>query len=380
MAPRRILIAGGGIGGLAAALALIRRGIEVSVFERAPELREVGAGVSLWPNATHVLEHLGVLDAVVADAWPMRDVAVRTNRGRTLFHFKTPTSGPPSLVVHRAVLLDALAAALPAGVVHLGRTVMGFKQSDGSVALQFADGGEAHGDAIIGADGLNSVVRGVLHGFAAPDYRGYVIWRGTLDRPYAGHEKGSGSETLGSGVRLGLFGTGAERTYWYACETAPEGSPDDPRGTAARLRERFGGWPEPIASIVESIDAGAILRNDAYDRPPLRRWGLGRATLLGDAAHPTTPNLGQGACLALEDALVLARCLDAEAEDLPRALRMYEEARRRRTAAIVLYSRWLGAIAHWRSPLVVPVRNTLGRMTPDVLASGAMRLGLRFRA
>jgi 2-polyprenyl-6-methoxyphenol hydroxylase-like FAD-dependent oxidoreductase len=257
---------------------------------------------------------------------------------------------------------------------------MAFSQDGDRVSLRFSEGDDAVGDVLVGADGLNSVVRGELHGHAAPVYRGYVIWRGILDKAYAGHENGQGSETLGHGLRFGLFGTGADRSYWYACESAPEGSPDDPRGTAARLYDRFGAWPQPIASVISAIDGTTILRNDAYDRPPLRRWGKGRVTLLGDAAHPTTPNLGQGACLALEDALVLARCLAGEPGDEAEALRCYEALRRRRTAAIVLHSRWLGAMGQWRGPIAVPVRNTLGRLTPDVLASGALRLALRYRA
>jgi 2-polyprenyl-6-methoxyphenol hydroxylase-like FAD-dependent oxidoreductase len=223
-------------------------------------------------------------------------------------------------------------------------------------------------------------VRGELHGFTPPVYRGYVIRRGILNQAYAGHEDGKASETLGRGLRFGLFGTGADRSYWYACESGPEGSPDYPGGAAAGLRERFGRWPEPIASVVAAIDETAVLRNDAFDRPPLRLWGRGRATLLGDAAHPTTPNLGQGACLALEDALVVARCLDRESGSVAEALARYEALRRGRTAAIVFHSRWLGAMGQWRSPWAVAVRNTLGRFTPDGLASGAAGLPTRFRA
>ncbi len=380
MARRRILIAGAGIGGLAAAIALRQRGFDVAVFERAPELGEVGAGVSVWPNATHVLDELGVLGAVRQRAWPMREVAVRTERGATLFRFQPPTSGPPSLVVHRADLHDALVAALPRDIIQLGTTVTGFVQDEREVTLRLGDAGETVGDVLIGADGLNSVVRGVLHGRESPIYRGYAIWRGIIDDLYAGHSEGMGSETLGHGLRFGLFGTGANRSYWYACENAPEDVPDDSGGTAGRLRRLFGEWPEPVATVVARVHERAVLRNDAYDRRPLRRWGCGRTTLLGDAAHPTTPNLGQGACLALEDALVLARCLAADPLRMPEALVRYERARRRRTAAIVRQSRLLGAIGQWHNPVAVAIRNAFGGLTPDKLASGALRLTLRYRA
>ena len=374
-----VLIAGGGIGGLAAALALHRRGVGVAVYERAPELKEVGAGLSLWPNATHVLADLGVLDRVEAHGWPIGEVAVRTDRGAALVTIRPWMGGTPSLVLHRADLLDALADALPPGVVHLGRTVTGFAQEAGGATLRFTDGGEARGSAVVGADGLHSRVRVGLHGDAPPVYRGYTIRRGILDGTYPGHERGWGTETLGRGLRFGLFGVGGGRAYWYTGERAPEGAPGDPRGEAAHLAARFGDWPDPIPAVLAAVDPAAVLRNDAYDRPPLRGWGRGRVTLLGDAAHPTTPNLGQGACMALEDALVLARCLAAE-PDVPAALARYEARRRRRTARIVRESRWFGAVGQWAHPAAVAVRNALGRAMPDALTAGSIRSTHGYRA
>ncbi|HYE97228.1 MAG TPA: FAD-dependent monooxygenase [Rubricoccaceae bacterium] len=378
MARGPILIAGGGIGGVAAAVALRQRGFDAVVFERAPALKEVGAGINVWPNATHVLQQLGLLAR--AEAWPIHDVAFRHRTGRVLANTRPWAGGTPSLSFHRADLLDLLVSALPAEVVHLGHTVTGFTQEADGVRLHFEDGAEATGTALIGADGLRSRVRATLHGDEPPRYAGYPSWRGVALDTFPGYDEGKASEVWGRGQRFGIFGLPGGRSFWYATDNLPEGGAAREPDPKAALLRRFAGWYDPVLRLIEATPPEAILINDVYDRPPIRRWGRGRVTLLGDAAHPTTPNMGQGGCLALEDALVLARCVEKQPDDLPAAFRAYERKRWARTARIVLESRGFGWMGQWAQPALAALRDGVARVWPERLVSWAAAPDYRYRA
>jgi 2-polyprenyl-6-methoxyphenol hydroxylase-like FAD-dependent oxidoreductase len=207
---------------------------------------------------------------------------------------------------------------------------------------------------LIGADGLHSRVRAGLFGDTPPTYSGYTCWRAVVRFDHTLLWPG---ESWGRGARFGQVGMSGGQVYWFATKDAPAGG----RGAAgekAELQRVFRGWHEPVEQLIAATDESVILRHDIYDRPVLGRWGNGRVTLLGDAAHAMTPNLGQGACQAIEDAVVLARELAAR-RDLPGALRSYETRRIGRANSIVTASRRLGAIGQWSHPLAVPVRNWL---------------------
>jgi 2-polyprenyl-6-methoxyphenol hydroxylase-like FAD-dependent oxidoreductase len=359
------IIVGAGIGGLCAAIALRRAGVDAQVFERAPELVEVGAGISLWENAIRALDAIGVGDAVRAVGQRMTG-GLRRSDGRPLaapipasFLARHPDF---CVVVHRAELQTALLAALGREHVTLGARATSVSQDDRTAIVPFADGRRAQGDLVVGADGLRSIVRAQLHGAVEPDYAGYTAWRGVA--PMDGQPI-TPAETWGSGMRFGQVPLTRGRVYWFATANAPEGArpPDSER---AELMRRFGSWHDPIAQLVERTPDPAILRNDIYDREPLARWGDRRITLLGDAAHPMTPNLGQGACQAIEDAVVLARSL-ANGSDVVSALRAYEAARRPRSAAIVRESRRLGWIAQLAHPVAVALRNGIVSRLPAQL-------------
>ena len=188
---------------------------------------------------------------------------------------------------------------------------------------RFDDGRETRGDLLVGADGLRSVVRSALFGPERPRYGGYTAWRAVTRFDHARVTPG---ETWGRGRRFGQWGMTGARIYWYATESVPEGEGDPPEGRKQGLLKLFRGWHEPVEDLIEATDESAILRNDVYDRPALRRWSVGRVTLLGDAAHPMTPDMGQGACQAIEDAVVLADCLTRWSE-VAEALRAYESLR-----------------------------------------------------
>jgi 2-polyprenyl-6-methoxyphenol hydroxylase-like FAD-dependent oxidoreductase len=355
----KALVIGGGIGGLAAALGLRRGGWEVEVYERAPEIREVGAGLTLWANGLRALELLGVGQAVREVSLPDAEGGVWSREGELLI----PATGRELLerygglvALHRAELQRLLLDALGAEHVRCGAELAGFAQDARGVTARFADGSEAAGDVLVGADGLRSAVRAGVHGAAPPVYAGYTSWRAVLPFPVDRLRPG---ETWGPGARFGRVPLRDGRVYWYATRNAPEGA-RAAGGEKAELREAFRGWHDPVPALVEATDEGAILRTDLYDRPPLRRWGTGRVTLLGDAAHPMTPNLGQGAGQALEDAVVLARSL-ADAGDVEPALRRYEAVRAPRANAFVVRSRRVGQIGQWEHPVAVRLRTWLAR-------------------
>jgi len=369
-----VSIIGSGIGGLAAAAALQRQGIEVALFERNPELREIGAGLTLWANGVLVLRYLGLADALTAVSAHLTSFECWSWRGKRLGSMRLDPLerrvGAPSLGIHRADLLRLLAGAIDRGSIHVHANCVGFKPEQGHVISHFADGYQQQTDLLVGADGLYSVIREQLLGKAPPRYSGYTCWRGVADFEEQHVSPGISSETWGRGRRFGMLPIGNGRVFWYATQSYPAGEQDRAGERKARLSRLFGGWREPIERLIEATDEEAILRNDLFDRRPVRHWGSGRVTLLGDAAHPPTPNLGQGACQALEDALVLAGCLSEEREPVA-ALRAYEARRRKRSAAITRQSFLFGKIGQWENPLLCSLRDGL---TPLAFATLFPRL------
>ncbi len=356
-AQRHALIIGGGIGGLAAAIALKHRGYTVEIFERVAELHEVGAGLSLWANAIRVLDALGVGKEIRAMALPESGGGIHTKDGALLMHTTNAQLqarfGELSIMVHRAELHDLLRQRV-AQELRLGMACVAVQQDAEGVTATLQNGEVRHGDLLIGADGIRSVVRAQLHGEQAPTYAGYTAWRAVV--PFD-HTRLLVGETWGRGARFGQIPMQGGRVYWFAACNAP---PDQQStgGEKAELLRIFGDWHAPIRELIEATPAAAILHNDIYDRPPLPWWGAGRITLLGDAAHAMTPNLGQGACQALEDAIVLAHQLQTNA-DIPAALRTYETLRIPRTTMIVQQSRRVGWVGQWSNPLAVAGRNFL---------------------
>jgi 2-polyprenyl-6-methoxyphenol hydroxylase-like FAD-dependent oxidoreductase len=353
----RILIAGAGIGGLTTAIALRRAGCDVEVFERARELRPVGAGIVLAMNALVGLRSLGVYEPVSSAGVPIRSAAILTARGRALgvtdFAPLAKDFGVAAIAYHRAELHQALLAEA-GDVVRLGAQVTTFDQDGDGVRVTLSDGRVVSGDALVGADGLNSNVRRKLLGEEPPRYSGYTSWRAIA--PSSGLlEEGVTTESWGAGRRFGMVGLGGGRVYWFAVDDAPEGGKDQ-GGARQHLLRLFEGWHDPIRSLLEATPEESILRTDIQDRDPVRVWGEGRVTLLGDAAHPMTPNMGQGACQAVEDAVVLADEV-ARAEKLEASFRRYEARRQGRTAAVVVQSRRFGEIAQWSNPLARWFRN-----------------------
>jgi 2-polyprenyl-6-methoxyphenol hydroxylase-like FAD-dependent oxidoreductase len=365
-----VLIVGGGIGGLATALALQRRGIKALVFERTRQFREVGSGLIVAGNAVKALHKLGLADVLHALATPLRTTHLRSWRGDVLVDLPTQETmqrfGTSTVAIHRADLQAALVQALSPGSLRTGMHGIGFEQDEQAVRVRFASGEEVQGDLLVGADGLHSVVRSQLVGAARPRYAGYTAWRGVTRFALNQGEAQTTFETWGTGKRFGVIPLSAGQVCWFAVANAPEGEREEERGEKRKVLALVSSCHEPAWAMVEATEPSAIFRTDIYDRPPISSWSLGRVTLVGDAAHPMTPNLGQGACQAIEDAFLLAESLKS-APTLPSALQRYEARRIRRANTIVQRSWQQGRIAQWEHPWGIRVRDLVLRMTPPRL-------------
>ena len=361
----KIAIIGGGIGGLTAAVALARQGLSAEVYEQAPVLEEAGAGVGLWPNAMAALESIGLSSKVARLAVKVARQGLRRSDGTWLVCFPwdlmTERWGAGVALVHRAELQQLLAAELDPSAIHLGARCTGVEDGNGAVTAHFADGRDVQADVVVGADGVHSAVRAALFGPAALRYRGYVTVRGitpagSVPLPVYG------AESWGRGARFGLGPTGGDRIIWWATWNAAAGGKDD-GGTAARLRELFGTWHDPIPAIIDATPETAVIRKAIQDRRPTRTWSRGRVALLGDAIHPMTPDLGQGAGQAIVDATALATCL-AAGRDSRAALREYQRRRRRNAAFNTLMARTVGTMGQWDGRITCRARDSLTRAIP----------------
>jgi 2-polyprenyl-6-methoxyphenol hydroxylase-like FAD-dependent oxidoreductase len=347
-------------------------GAEVEVYERAPELREVGAGIALASNALRALDILGLsndLQSISADAL---QGSIRDPKGNALTSIPDDLSKHigPVAIMHRAELLAMLLGHVDPARLHLGRTCVGVEQDSGGVIARFDTGETVSGDGLIGADGLRSAVRTQLFGKQPIRYAGYTGWRGVVNLLDIVNFRSS--ETWGRGRRFGVIPMGGERVYWYATKNAPEGERDLVGRSKEMLAQLFRGWHQPIGALIEATREDSILRNDIYDMEPLPHFVKGRAALLGDAAHATTPNLGQGACQAIEDAVVIAACLKTSGS-VEAGLAEYERRRMPRVAQIALRSRNVGVVAQLENPVQCWLRDSMMRRSGNGAALRGMK-------
>ncbi|WP_194725028.1 FAD-dependent monooxygenase [Noviherbaspirillum malthae] len=346
----RILIAGAGIGGLTAALSLLKRGYDVQVCEQAAELREVGAGLQLSPNGLRALYQLGVGDNLKALASEPEGKEIRlwnTGQNWKLFDLgKTSVAdyGYPYFTIYRPDLHKVLADAVrkvKSDAIMLGAQCTGFEKSADAVTLKLENGNELRGDVLIGADGVHSNVRAQLFGSDKPSFSGMLAWRGVipmarlperLRRPVGTNWVGPGAHVihypLHGGTLMNFVGI-VERDDWQVESWTQKGSHEECHGD-------FKGWHEDVHELISHVDTP--YKWALMARPPLMQWSEGRVTLLGDACHPTLPFLAQGAVMAIEDGYIISRCIEHYESDIEYALKRYEQARIERTTRIVLRS------------------------------------------
>ncbi|MCG7596046.1 FAD-dependent oxidoreductase [Mycobacterium sp. PSTR-4-N] len=342
----RFIVVGAGIAGLASAVALNRDGHEVLVLEQRTDVG-AGTGISIWPNALAAFDDIGMGDAVRDAGGRVTAGAIRWRSGRWL---RRPAGermvtalGEPLVVVRRSTLTGLLAAALPVGAVVTGASVMTVSTTGSGVQVATTDGDVLAADAVIGADGVRSVVASTLNGELSSRYVGYTAWRGVADIPLDPDVAG---ETLGPGVQVGHVPLDTEHTYWFATERTPEGG-HAPDGEHAHLGRLLSGWAAPVPQLLAATAPENLLRNDLYDRAAPRHWSRGPVVIVGDAAHPMRPHLGQGGCQGIEDAAVLARCV-AQESDLASAFSAFAAFRRRRVRALVFEAAAIGRVLNAR--------------------------------
>ncbi|MEO3794354.1 FAD-dependent monooxygenase [Nonomuraea sp. B10E15] len=377
--PKAVVI-GGGVGGLTAGVALRREGWDVTVLERAAHLAPVGSGLAMAPNALKALDTLDLGDRIRELGRFEGQVGIRRPDGRWLVHTTEDDAlaryGDSMVVLLRAALMDVLADALGGARLRLGVTVSDVDAARGVVRT---GEGDLEADLVVAADGIHSATRGALFpGHPGPAYSGVTAWRALIPRSDLPIQS---TETWGKGLLIGVHllageagdigkaGHAEDTVYVYATDVSPAGAVHaDER---EELLRRFGDWHEPIPSLLRAADPANIIRNDIFSfGTPLPALHTGRVAFVGDAAHPMAPNLGQGACQAIEDAVVLAR-LAGGSPAVEEVLPAYTAARLDRTWRVVRQSMTINRMTRLRHPLAVRLRDlgmsTAARLSPDLM-------------
>ena len=382
MTRRRAVVIGGGIGGLAAAAGLNAAGWDVTLCERAPALEPVGAGLALAPNGLRALDVVGAGDPVRATATAVPQApGIRRRDGRWLTRgvgtLIAERFGDPFTPVTRAAVIDALVARVPATALTLSSTATSVEPGGTAAARVMTTVGDLDADLVVAADGIRSAARaGLFPAHPGLRYAGFTTWR-LLVGPLDGADGADGdvpmAESWGRGTVFGVMPLAGGQVYCYAAAPAAEGGRSDDE--LAELNRLFGTWHQPIPALLAAAEGGQVLRNDVAELAArLPAYHSGRVALLGDAAHPMTPNLGQGACQALEDAAVLTRlATEADTDAIPEALASYTAARLPRATAVTRWSAHVAAMSTWTSPAATALRDTLTWMLGKLPPQAAVR-------
>lgn len=372
---KQYAILGGGIGGLTLAIALQRKNIDVKVYEGAPQWKPLGAGIGLAGNAVKAFREIGIEQRILGEGKVMKRVVIRNQNGKLLMGLDSEDVSRRfgvvnNFAIHRADLHNVLISQLREGTVELNKACVDLTQDENGVDIVFSDGSKAHADYLIAADGIHSVVRKKLLSHVQTRYAGYTCWRGVTDNLPVGFDSDETSETWGQGVRFGIVPLTKNRVYWFACVNA---SPNDAMMrslTPNDLLAFFGAFHSPIPDLIKHTEK--IIWNDIIDIEPVSKFAFGKIVLMGDAAHATTPNMGQGACMAIEDAVVLSNLIE-RSQNTEEAFRLFEQKRIRRTTKIVNDSWQLGKMAQWQNPIMTSLRNAMISMIPKSMTENQFK-------
>jgi len=352
----RVIVIGAGIGGLTAGIALEQVGYQVSIYDRVKELRPVGAGISLWSNGVKVLNRLGLGVGMAAIGGQMNRMQYRTHTGKLLNDIDLmpliEQVGQRPYPVARRDLQKLLLESFH-GSVNLGHECLGVEESTQGVTAYFANGAQAHGDVLVAADGIRSRLRTyVLGEEVAPTYGGYVNWNGLVPADPDLAPPDTWVIYVGNHQRASLMPVAQERFYFFLDVPLPKGTTGDPERMRSELQGYFQGWADPVQKLIARLDPQTTVRLEIHDLGPIPRYVRGRVALLGDAAHATCPDLGQGGCQAMEDAWVLANYLITTTLSVEDALQRYSQERTQRANAVVRKARQRAEQIHGRDPAV----------------------------
>ena len=337
-------IIGAGIGGLTAGIALKQAGYDVTIYERVTKLRPAGAGISLWSNGVKVLNRLGLGHEIAAIGGEMNRMEYRSHKDEALSNVDLQplfnTVGQRPYPVARTDLQEMLLAAFGPQNVHLSMKCTAVEQTDKDATAIFADGSRVTSDLIVAADGIHSIIRAYILGESLSlRYAGYVNWNGLVPADPSLCEADNWVLYVGEGKRASMMPVGGDRFYYFFGVPIPIGSQTAPEDRREELASYFSDWPEPVQYLIQKLDPTDSNRLEISDIDPPKRLVKGRIALLGDSAHATTPTLGQGGCQAMEDALVLSQFLMTTNISVADALERYEQARKSRTAQLVMKAR-----------------------------------------
>lgn len=370
--PSEYAIIGGGIGGLSLAVALQQKGVTVTVYEQAPLFKPLGAGLALAANAMLALKHIGLDEEIMEAAHVIGKVSIKDQTGKTLTSTdsrrvtkKYGVTG--NFTIHRADLHHILVKQLQPGTIKTGKQCTHVEQKHELVTLHFADGSIVDVRAVIACDGIHSPIRKQFLPSSKPRYAGYTCWRGVIDDPHHNFSYEETSETWGPGKRFGIVPLSNNRIYWFACMNAPVQSEAMKRFTTKDLINAFSDFHDPIPTLINYTNNDQLIWGDIVDVAPIKQFAFKNIVLMGDAAHATTPNMGQGACMALEDAAMLASYL-LKYKEPEIAFRTFEQMRMARTTKIVNNSYSIGKLAQLENFWLIQLRNLALQMTPASIA------------
>lgn len=359
-------IIGAGVAGLATAIGLQQLGRDFVLFEQAPIIKGIGAGFGLAANAMQALTYLGMKDKVAALGHHLDSYQILDDRGDILVAPHTSKLSMKyaqgNFAIHRADLHRCLIAEVAPSQLLLGKRANHFVQHADGIVIYFEDGSLHKTQYLLIADGVKSPLRQQLLPESSPRYAGYTCWRATINN--SDIRLSIGSETWGQAGRFGMTPLVNNRIYWYACINSTANNQTLGRYKVADLLNHFGRYHSPIPMILEQTKDEDLIWSDIMDIKPLKNFAYGNILLLGDAAHATTPNLGQGACQALEDVAVLMDEL-AACNDVAQSFKQFEKRRLSRTKYITDTSRSIGQVAQWQHPLAIGLRNKLLKITPN---------------
>ena len=362
----RILIIGGGIAGLTTALALQQKNIDFRVFEAVDKIRAVGAGITLAGNAMRVLKESGIADEVKRQGHLISSMIIEDEKGMQISIMDAEKlsrkHGLDNVAIHRAELHQVLLKNIANDKIVTNKKAIDFEEHPGGITIHFDDGSQAEGTAAIIADGIHSSIRKKLLPQSTPRYSGYTCWRGVVENKW--HLKQHAVETWGVNGRFGYVPIGNNQVYWFACKNAPYNDQAMSKFKTKELANNFRNYSSPIPQLIENTYERNLIWSDIVDIKPISNFAYGRILLIGDAAHATTPNLGQGACIAMEDAIQAASAIWNQPDNLIDTFRRFQQKRIARTHFIVNTSYWLGKLAQLENKLLIKVRNSLFRVIP----------------